>query len=251
MYFSNSHESRDFPTPAIPMIETSRARRSSAEAWKSSLTRWKSRSRPTNGASSPTPRPRPRRVAITRSGRNSLDRLSPALHQVPARALVGDCGLGRPAGRSTDQHGSGLGQGLDPGCGVHEVSGDQALSAGVKADCGLSRHHSDAEPQVHRAELIAERADRCDQIQCSAHRPLGVVLLGYRGAPDRHHRVSDEFLDAAAVPLDEPSGDVEVAREQVAHVLGVAMFREVVKPTRSANSTDTRRRSSAPPSITA
>ena len=67
MYFSNSQERRDLPIPATPMIETSRARDSSAEAWKRSLTRRSSAARPTKGASSPAERPSPRRCAATRS----------------------------------------------------------------------------------------------------------------------------------------------------------------------------------------
>ena len=60
MYFSNSHDSRDLPMPAMPVTETSCAFRSSAEPWNSSLTSRSSRSRPTNGASSAVDRSAPR-----------------------------------------------------------------------------------------------------------------------------------------------------------------------------------------------
>ena len=60
--------------------------------------------------------------------------------------------------------------------------------------------------------------------------PLGVVLLGRGRAPDGHDRVADELLDGAAVAGDDVRGDVEVAREGVAHVLRVALLRERREP---------------------
>src|SRR5438093_1262280 len=70
MYFSNSHERRDFPIPATPTTDTRRARDSSALAWNRSLTSRSSAARPTNGASSPVER-RPDcslRVVLSRDG---------------------------------------------------------------------------------------------------------------------------------------------------------------------------------------
>ena len=71
MYFSNSHASRDLPIPAIPGDEDELRARSSAEAWKRSLTSCSSRLRPTNGASSPAERIEPPRPATTRRARQS------------------------------------------------------------------------------------------------------------------------------------------------------------------------------------
>ena len=45
-------------------------------------------------------------------------------------------------------------------------------------------------------------------------------------SPDRHHRVADELLDRAAVERDQPAARVEVARQKLAHLLGVARLRE-------------------------
>ena len=71
MYFSNSQASRDFPMPPIPTTETRLPRRSSAEAWKSSLTSRSSRSRPTNGGSRPADFEMPPRSPTTRTARHS------------------------------------------------------------------------------------------------------------------------------------------------------------------------------------
>jgi hypothetical protein len=69
MYLKNSQESRDLPIPAIPVICTSCARDCSAEEWNSSFTSLSSRSRPMNGASSPSERSAPPRAAVTRTAR--------------------------------------------------------------------------------------------------------------------------------------------------------------------------------------
>ena len=59
MYFRNSHASRLLPMPAGPMSDTRRTRRSRTVSWNRSLSIRSSRSRPTNGASSVSERPRP------------------------------------------------------------------------------------------------------------------------------------------------------------------------------------------------
>src|SRR5439155_14550290 len=41
-----------------------------------------------------------------------------------------------------------------------------------------------------------------------------------------HHRVADELLDGAAVEPNDPAAGFEVAREQLAHLLGVACLRK-------------------------
>ena len=64
------------------------------------------------------------------------------------------------------------------------------------------------------------------QLERRADGPLGVVLLRDRCAPHRHDGVADELLDRAAVALDHGARRVEVAREELAHVLGVPALRE-------------------------
>ena len=71
-----------------------------------------------------------------------------------------------------------------------------------------------------------EAGDGGDEIEPGAHRALGVVLVRGRRSPDRHDCVADELLDGAAVALDEPAACIEVAREQLAHFLGVARLGE-------------------------
>ena len=66
MYLKNSQARRDLPTPATPETSTRRAEWRSAEAWKSSLTRRSSWSRPMKGASRTPERCEPATAATTR-----------------------------------------------------------------------------------------------------------------------------------------------------------------------------------------
>ena len=74
-------------------------------------------------------------------------------------------------------------------------------------------------------DLVAERRHGSDEVECRANGPLGIVLGRGRRAPHRHHRVADELLDRAAVELDQAAARVEVAGEELARVLGVALLR--------------------------
>ncbi len=75
-------------------------------------------------------------------------------------------------------------------------------------------------------ERGAEGANGVDQLQGGADRPLGVVLVRDGRPPDGHHRIADELLDGAPVPLDQVGGGREVSAEQLADMLRVAVLRE-------------------------
>ncbi len=96
----------------------------------------------------------------------------------------------------------------------------------ASVDRGLAREHAGAHPQAVDPGLLAERLHRCDEVERRANGPLGVVLRRHRRPPHRHHRVADELLDHAAVQPDEPPARVEVAGEELAHLLGVARLGE-------------------------
>ena len=75
-------------------------------------------------------------------------------------------------------------------------------------------------------EVRVQGADRVDQLEGGADGPLGVVLVGGRRAPHRHDRVADELLDRPAVELDDLGGGLEVAAQQLADGLGIAVLGE-------------------------
>ena len=148
MYLKNSHERRDLPVPATAITETRCAFDSSAEAWKSSLITRSSRSRPTNGASSPVERSAPPRPPITRTRPPELHGLGLALELAHAGVLVDHGGLGRPLRRVADEDAARLGDRLDPRGGVHEVAGHHALADRADRDRGLAREDAGPRPQV-------------------------------------------------------------------------------------------------------
>ena len=168
-----------------------------------------------------------------------------ALELVRARLLVDDRLLAGAARRLADEHRPGLGRRLDARGGVDEVAGDHAFALCAERHRGLAGEHAGARTQVLGAVLLAERRDRRDEVERRPDRALGVVLGRGRRPPHGHHRVADELLDGPAVQLDQASARVEVPREQLAHLLGSRGSESVVKPTRSANSTETTRRSAA------
>ena len=106
-----------------------------------------------------------------------------------------------------------------------EVARHHALSLGADRHRRLAGDDADTHRQLRRTDLAAERTDHLDELQPRAHRPFGVVLARYGCAPDSHHRVTDELLDGAAVAVDHPARGLEVAREELAYLLGVAVLR--------------------------
>src|SRR5690349_8770897 len=79
-------------------------------------------------------------------------------------------------------------------------------------------------PQIGRSDLVAERRHGRDQIERRTNGSLRVVLGRGRRAPDRHHRIADELLDRTAVDLDQAAAGLEVARQDLAHLLGITRF---------------------------
>ena len=115
---------------------------------------------------------------------------------------------------------AGFGQPLDAGRGVDAITDDDALLHAVHGD-GLPGDDPDPGRQPLELVGLAEGVDRVDELEAGPDGPLGVVLEGDRHPPDRHHGVADELLDRAAVPADDGAGVVEVARQQLAHDVGV------------------------------
>src|SRR6185312_13101550 len=140
--------------------------------------------------------------------------------ELPGR-LRDDGGLGDPARGLVDEDPAGRRRALDARGGVHEVAGHDALADGPDGHGGLARGDPGAGGEG-RAGALAEGAHGVDQLEGDADGPLAVVLLRERGAPDGHDRIADEFLDGAAVALDRAPGGVEVAGEELAHLLRVA-----------------------------
>ncbi len=148
------------------------------------------------------------------------------LQLVCARVLVGDRRLARAPGALADEHRARLRGRLHARGGIDEVARDHALALRTDGDGGLAGDHAGAQSEPRCADVGAERPDHLDQLERRAHRPLGVVLARDGRPPDRHHRVADELLDRPAVALDHLPRGVEVAREELAHLLRVTILRQ-------------------------
>ncbi len=148
------------------------------------------------------------------------------LELVLARVVIGDRRLAQPPRRLADEDGSGRGRGLDARRRVDEVAGDHALALGTDGDRRLAGDDTGPQAEIGKAGLGAEGVDLADQVERRTDGPLGVVLLCDRRTPDRHDRITDELLDRPAVAPDDAPGRIEVAGEQISHLLGIATLRE-------------------------
>ena len=115
--------------------------------------------------------------------------------------------------------------GLQPTRGVDEVAGDHALVRGTERHGRFAGQHAGP-----RLDPRPEGADRVDEFKPGSDGSLGVVLVGGRRAPDRHHGIADELLDRPAVAGDDVMRQIEVPTQQLAGVLGVPSFRKGREP---------------------
>ena len=190
MYLRNSQARRDLPIPAGPMTLTRRGRPSRvggvvevlelAELLVATDERRLERLGPADAAAlgdDPDRAPGGHRALL-------------ALEDLVGRRLEDDRAAGRALGRLADEDGRRRRRALEPARRVDHVAGDHPLAGRAEGDRRLAGQ--DPDPDL---DPWAERPDRVDEVQPGADRPLGVVLVGDRGAPQRHHRVADELLD--------------------------------------------------------
>ena len=131
-----------------------------------------------------------------------------------------------PIGRLVDEDRARAGDCLQPGRGVDDIAGDDALADGAQGDGGLTAHDARPRREAGDAEIAAERGDRVDQLDGRSDRPLGVVLASHRRTPQRHHGIAHELLDRPAVAQDDLAADIEVARLEVADLLEITPLGE-------------------------
>ena len=76
------------------------------------------------------------------------------------------------------------------------------------------------------ARRVLHGAHGGHQVQGRANGAFGIVLVSDRHAPDGHDRVTDELLDRPAVAGDDLVARVEVAGQELARLLRVAVLCE-------------------------
>ena len=118
--------------------------------------------------------------------------------------------------RLPDQHLARLRRLLQPRRDVDRVAGREPLLRPGHHLAGL-----DADPPSQ-----PELGQRVPHLDRRPHRAQRVVLVQHRHAEHRHHRIADELLHGAAVPLDDRLHPLEVAREQRPQPLGIERLAE-------------------------
>ena len=154
-------------------------------------------------------------------GKPRRNRRRLALEGVVADRLEHDGPFRRPHGGFADEHGARLGHALQAGRGVDEVAGHHPLVCCAQRYGRLSGQDPGASPKIGM-----QAADRVDELERGPDGALRVVLVRDRRAPDGHDGVADELLDRAAVEVDDLGRGVEVAGEELADRLRIAVLRQ-------------------------
>ena len=170
------------------------------------------------------------RALRARHGRDDPGRLEEpdrgglALQLVLAGVDVGDRGRRRRPRHLVDVAAAGRGCGLDARRGVDPVADDEALLRSLGRGDAAG---DDADPSLEIGPALrAVAGDGGDELEAGPDRPLGVVLLRDRGAPDRHDGVADELLHDASVPVDDGPGELEVTGEEIPYFFGIVALGE-------------------------
>ena len=131
--------------------------------------------------------------------------------------------------RDADQHLTGRRRLLESRCDVDRVTGGELL-IGCRAAhdhlTGVDAGTRDDPDAVLTGKLVVQPADGVADL---GRRPNGAqrVVLVHDGHPeDGHHRVADELLDGAAVPLEHVLHDVEVSPHHATQELCVEPLSE-------------------------
>jgi hypothetical protein len=153
-----------------------------------------------------------------------VDRFVAAAHGDQAGGVVAhDVGRLGVGGRP-HEHLAGLGGGLQPRRHVHGVAHRRVLAARPQgADEHLAAVDADAHAHGH-ADLGAVHRQRRLHLEGGAHGSLGVVLMGDRGAEQRHDLVAHDLVDPPTVVPDVGDEPLEPAVDEVLQLLRVGPF---------------------------
>ena len=231
MYFSNSHPSRLLPTPAGPDTRTNRGCRRSTEAWNSSRIMRISTPRPISGASSPSTRCAPPIAETTRVARHSRSGSTLPLSWCSPSSSNADRARRQPPGRAVDEHRAGRGDGLDARRGVHRVAGDHPLVRRPDRHGDLAGHDAGPRPRDRRRRLRHRAGGRPRRGSRPARTARSASSSVATGVPHTAITASPmNFSTTPAVAADDGSRRLEVAGQQLAHLLGVIGLRARREP---------------------
>ena len=120
-----------------------------------------------------------------------------------------------------------LGKRLQPGGEVRRLADDRVLLRGTLADQIADHDQPGGDADPHAQSLSRRQsADRLDEREAGAHRPLGVVLVRLRVAEIDQHPVAHVLGDKAVEAGDRLGDRAVVGADDLAQVLGVEPRRE-------------------------
>ncbi len=225
VYLSNSQARRDLPTPACPLTVTSRAVPRSAVSCSIAFTSASSVSCPTNPASSPSTRAAPLTPATTRVACQSRSGSAfPLTVNSPASAYAIDaCVAPRVTSSTSTVPGSAADWTRDA---VFTRSPTTRPSSGftIDAACPVTTPARAARPGTPSRSPSPGIAATTSSAARTARSASSSRATGE--PPDGHHGVTDELLDAPAVPRDDQPGGLEVLRQEGPDVLRVPRLRK-------------------------
>ena len=136
---------------------------------------------------------------------------------------------GQPPRARRDHHRARFGQRLQPRREVGRLSDHRLFLRGTLAD-QIADHHqpgSDADPhlQPHRRDGV-EPGHLLHQLQCRAHRALGIVLVGPRIAEIGEHAVADVLGDKPAAAADHLGNAAVIGADDLTQILRVEPRRQ-------------------------
>src|SRR5437667_4130173 len=118
---------------------------------------------------------------------------------------------------------------LEPGADDHGFARHEDALRGRSA----SDHIPGVDPNTEGDRAATrhwKRGDRVADRECRPNRAIRVVIVSARNLEYRHHRVTDELLDRAAMTNEDPLDGLEGAIECLAHDLSVVPAGESGRP---------------------
>ena len=215
---------RDLPAPASPTIDTTPLwpvrTRLTADVEQRALV-----IRPTNGTSQRTGRT-PARVGAGDQPR-LLDLLAATDRVTPNGSRRIDGGHSAAVALA-DEHAARGRQRLQPRRRVHDVAHRRVVGAGERADEHLAGVDADAHLDAVAGSSAPCSATNAASVSCirsaGPDGPLGVVLVGDRGAEQGDDGVAEQLVDAPAERLDVGDEALEARLDQALHRLGVEVL---------------------------
>jgi hypothetical protein len=154
-------------------------------------------------------------AGLRRCHRVRTERLALPLHLKAAKILEAERAIAQALRALAHHDLPGLGDGKEPRRDVRGVAHRGVVHAEIAPDranddrARVDPHpHAEVDP-VEALDVGGERPQALLDRQGGPQRTGRVILMGDRGAEERHHPVAEELVDGALVPMDGGEDDLE------------------------------------------